>query len=848
MTHSSVVPGPSQTEHPTGSGCPLTWVTLSLLLTAVMTMALSAQTLTTLVSFNGSNGASPRSGLIQGTDGNLYGTTLHGGTSNNGTVFRITPGGALTTLYSFCTQPGCTDGALPVAGLVQGTDGDFYGTTVQNGEQCCGTVFRITPGGSLTTLHSFNGADGSEPTGTLVQASDGNFYGTTFFGGSSLSCGSSGCGTVFKMTPTGTLTTLHGFDSHDGLSPLAGLVQSVDGDLYGTTSSGGANGAGTVFSIAKDGTLTVLHSFNSADGGIPIAPLIQASDGQFYGTTANLGAHGNGTVFKITAGGTLTTLHNFDLDDGANPYSSLLQASDGNLYGATYAGGVSGNCHPGCGTIFRITTSGTLTTLHSFSGAEGLGPSGGVVQATDGNLYGTTFGGGAGGNGTIFQLAAGLRPFVKTQPSIGPVGTPVTILGSNLDGATNVIFNGTAAPFHVVSAGEITANVPPGATSGIVQVSLPGGPVRSSANFEVVGPLQFVPVTPCRLVDTRQTGGPIQGGSSRNFFLAQIDCEIPASAAAFSLNITVIPQATLGYLTIWPQGDIQPYTSMANSQDGRVKANAAIVPSANDGVSVYVSDTANVILDVNGYFTAGGPDTYAYYPLPPCRLVDTRNGQDGGTLQAGAERDYNIAGKCGIPNTATAYSFNVTAIPPSGGLDYLTVWPEGQPMPGVSTLNDPTGTIVANAAIIPAGPNNATAFVAHNNRTDLLVDVNGYFAPPGPGGLSLHTQRPCRVLDTRQSGNGFSGKIAVDVAGSTCAPLPSAEAYVLNATVVPPGPLPYLTLWPDGTDRPIVSTLNASDGAITTNMAIVSTNNGSIDAYAAALTQLILDISGYFAP
>ncbi len=185
----------------------------------------------------------------------------------------------------------------------------------------------------------------------------------------------------------------------------------------------------------------------------------------------------------------------------------------------------------------------------------------------------------------------------------------------------------------------------------------------------------------------------------------------------------------------------------------------------------------------------------------------------------------------------------------AGGLDYLTVWPKGETQPVVSTLNDNTGTIVANAAIVPAGSQNATAFYAHSNSTNLLVDVNGYFAAPGTGGLSLYPVTPCRVLDTRQNnGKPFSGEKTVNVVGSACAPPSNAAAYVFNATVVPPGPMLYLTLWPDGEQQPTVSTLNAADGFITSNMAIVPTTNGSIDAYAAALTQLILDISGYFAP
>jgi len=287
-----------------------------------------------------------------------------------------------------------------------------------------------------------------------------------------------------------------------------------------------------------------------------------------------------------------------------------------------------------------------------------------------------------------------------------------------------------------------------------------------------------------------------------------------------------------------------------NSPDGRIKANAAIVSGgANGAVSVYASNTTDVILDTDGYFTAPGSGTYQFYPLTPCRIVDTRHNHDGGMLQAGVERDYTIPPNCGVPSSAAAYSFNVTVLPAAGGLDYLTVWPKGETQPTVSTLNDNTGTVVANAAIVPAGSENATAFYAHSNATNLLVDVDGYFAAPGTGGLSLYPTAPCRVLDTRQNnGKPFSGEKTVNVVGSACAPPANAAAYIFNATVVPPGSMPYLTLWPDGEKQPTVSTLNAYDGYITSNMAIVPTNNGSIDAYAAALTQLILDISGYFAP
>ncbi len=367
---------------------------------------------------------------------------------------------------------------------------------------------------------------------------------------------------------------------------------------------------------------------------------------------------------------------------------------------------------------------------------------------------------------------------------------------------------------------------------------------------------QLMAITPCRLVDTRQTGGPIQGGTSQDFIVPQLgSCGIPTTAAAYSLNVTVVPPGPLEYLTIWPTGEAQPVTSLLNSPDGRTKANAAVVRAGNNGaVSVYVSDTTNVILDIDGYFAPPASGTYQFYPLRLCRLVDTRqaNGELGGpALLAQTPRDFPLLSSPCIPSglQPLAYSLNFTVVPnPSGQpLGYLSVWPVGEMQPVVSTLNNPTATVVANAAIVPAGTNGDIDVYAYNT-TDLLIDIDGYFAAPGSGGLSMYPAAPCRVLDTRQSGGQFSGELTVNVEGSACAPPSNAAAYIFNATVVPPAAMPYLTLWPDGEQQPVVSTLNAYDGFITSNMAIVPTADGSIDAYAAALTQLLLDISGYFAP
>jgi hypothetical protein len=332
----------------------------------------------------------------------------------------------------------------------------------------------------------------------------------------------------------------------------------------------------------------------------------------------------------------------------------------------------------------------------------------------------------------------------------------------------------------------------------------------------------------------------LAAGTSREF-------DIPQSACS-----TAVPSGPLGYLTLWPSGQTQPTVSTLNS-DGRVKANAAITPAGtNGGVSVFVTNASHVILDIDGYFVPAGTASaaLAFYPVTPCRVVDTRNanGSLGGpSLASNTSRDFPVqSSNCALPSDAKAYSMNVTAIP-KGTLGYLTMWPSGQTQPLVSTLNSPTGAVAANGAIVPAGSNGGVS-VFVSNPSDVVLDVNGYFAAPSANGLSFYTTTPCRVLDTRNSAGAFNGVLAVAVENSSCAPSSTAQAYVLNATVVPTSSLGYLTLWPAGETQPVVSTLNAVDGAVTSNMAIVPTVNGSIDAFSSNPTQLILDLSSYFAP
>ncbi len=298
-----------------------------------------------------------------------------------------------------------------------------------------------------------------------------------------------------------------------------------------------------------------------------------------------------------------------------------------------------------------------------------------------------------------------------------------------------------------------------------------------------------------------------------------------------------------------------------NSYDGRVKSAAAIIPSdSSGGISVYGTGDTELIVDIDGYFVPSTAPSYSsgltFYSMTPCRVADTRVGTGalgGPSLAAGATRAFPVlSSACGnnIPNNVAAYSFNLAAVP-SGPLGYLTAWPTGQAEPVSAVLNAPTGTVTSNAAIVPAGTSGQISVYASNN-TDLVIDINGYFAPAGgTNGLSLYTVTPCRVLDTRVSSGVFSGTLPIPVQSVTCGTgnIPAAaQAYVVNATVVPTAPLAYLTTWAQSLAQPLAATLNANDAAVTSNLALIPTVNGSIAAYASNTTNLIVDVFGYFAP
>jgi uncharacterized repeat protein (TIGR03803 family) len=409
-------------------------------------------TLTTLVSFNGVNGRNPRAGLTPGSSGDFYGTTYSGGgsASGQGTIFKINPVGDLTTLVSLTAATG----NYPAGGLTQGSDGNFYGTTSDIfPEQRYGTVFKVTPSGQLTTLASFEYSNGYNPKAGLTLGSDGNYYGTTYMGGAGKR------GTVFKVTPSGVFTTLAFFNDVNGSQPLAGLTLGNDGYFYGTTTSGGAYGFGTIFKVTPQGVLTRLHSFDGQGGRGPVAGLTQGSDGAFFGTTETGGSNGRGVIYKVTTSGQFTTLYVFPVDDtkGTYPSGSLTQGSDGNFYGTTSSGGPNGG-----GTIFKMTPAGGLTTMANFGLAgNGYGPHAHLTQGSDGNFYGTTLGGGAAGVGTVFRMMPDgtLTDIIAFNGANGstPVagltqGSDGNFYGTTREGGTS----GFGTIFKVTPTGQLT--------------------------------------------------------------------------------------------------------------------------------------------------------------------------------------------------------------------------------------------------------------------------------------------------------------------------------------------------------------------------------------------------------
>ncbi len=709
----------------------------------------------------------PKAPLIQASDGNLYGTTKSGGNDHVGAIFMVNPTtGAHYCVHGFSTNP--TDGHDPEAGLYQAQAGPYagllIGTTTEGGVNHGGVLFASSlDGNTYSVLYNF--------------------------------CQSGGCA--------------------DGKSPHAGVIEDSLGDFYGTTAAGGANGVGVVWELWLDPSGTyeylVLNSLASTTGAYPAAPLVfgpptpsdAPNDGYLplYGTTATNGAGGYGTVFEVLPcvlppDYTLNlpcpvfAIHNFSSGDGQHPHAPLMLSSDGYFYGTTKEGG-----NYGLGAVYRITPTASLyQVVYSFDSSQGSNPHAGLVQALNGYFYGTAEVDGSGTHGTAFNLS------------------PL--------------------------------------------------------------PEKFVAVKPCRLLDTRTTGTPLQPGVATPYNLRALaqtaGCEDLSHADSYALNVTLVPNyGPVGFVTFWPQNSPlgMPTASTTNAVDGVVRAATTIVQGGWDynaltphsGISIYSSDETDIIVDLQGYYSERQHvpqhgSTLQFYPLSPCRVVDTRQttfpmGLGAPSLTGNVPRQFPMMTSGCFSSLGgvvpTAYSLNLTVVP-QGPLGYLTAWAGGDDQPNVSNLNSLAGTVAANAAIVPAGDgaDGAVKVYALNN-TDLVIDVNGYFADPDNGN-DYFSGLPCRAMDTRP--NSFAGTLGISILASTCTPYVSPAAYNAMATVSPSGYLGYLTLFPSDQPQPVVSTLNSYTGTITSNMALVPNDTNIINAYASNSTNLILDLGGYFAP
>jgi hypothetical protein len=765
--------------------------------------------------FMGGNGRDAAKGIAVDASGNAYVTGTNGssdfpvtqGASNAGLadvfVAKLGPTGSViyaVTLGSTGSEEG--------NGIAVDTSGNAYvtGQTTSLAFPTTSGAFQRNYGGGISDCFVLK----------LNAAGTALLY-STYLGGSGLDlCRGIAIDSAANAYVTGTTYSTNFPVQTAFQSTLSGIA-----DAFVTKLS--ASGSALVYS-------TFLGGSSSEDGNA----IAVDSSGAAYVAGHTLSAN-----FPVTTG-VVQSLKNPDYD----AFVSKLSPGGNTLAYSTFAGGSGGDS----ATAIAVDSRGRAL-IAGFTNSPDLPMNGAVQSSWRGSfdifaavldssgyqwLFSTYLGGSA--DDRAFAAAAGSsnRIYIAgVTQSLDFTGASGRQMGT---GNSDII------------VAQMTYDEPPAATTG------------------------FVPFPPCRVVDTRtdqgKTGafGPpyLAGGVTRTIPMLSSPCGIPGSPIAYSLNITVLPRKPgVTWLTAWPAGQQQPTASTPFSSS--IVANAAIVAAGTGGaINVVVTQDVDLIIDINGYFgTSSSP--LAFYTLRPCRVVDTRTDQ----LKTGefgppklapySSRIFTVpASPCAIPGSARAYSLNMTVVPVTT-LDFLSSWPTGQPYPGVSTLNSPNGELLANAAIIPAGTNGAITAVA-GQSTELIIDINGYFAPPGSAGaLYFHPLPVCRVADTRV-GQGKSGEFGpprleayssrtFTIPASGCGVPLEARAYSLNVSVIPPGPLDFLSMWPAGSGYPGVSTLNSPAGRTLANAAIVpSGTNGAVTVVTGKPTDLIIDINGYFAP
>jgi uncharacterized repeat protein (TIGR03803 family) len=448
-------------------------ITFVFLVLAATAAKVSGQTVTTLYSFPKKGGKPQDLALVQGRDGQLYGTTSAGGTDAEGAVFKISTLGAAHAIYSFDLTPG----SAPIGGLSLANDGLFYGSALYGYSGTQGVIFSVSPSGSEQVLANLGDSTGPSIVPPL-QATDGNFYGET--GGT----GGTSVGAIYRLTRAGKFTTLYTFNGSLGSYPEGKLVEGPNNILYGIADGGGTNDCGTIFEFTLSGEPVTTYNFVCVTANNPAAGLLLANDGNFYGTTDEGGTYNLGVIYRFDQQGVLTVLYNFGetANDGFT-HVALIQATDGNLYGTTGNGGAYKN-----GTIFQITLQGTYTRVYDFPGNGGPQYTyTGLMQHTNGLIYSESGGGGSGGTGTIYSLNMGLGPFITFVLATGKTGQTAQIIGQGLIGTTSVTFNGVpATSFDVVSDTFMTAVVPSGATTGAVVVTTPSRTLTSNVSLRII--------------------------------------------------------------------------------------------------------------------------------------------------------------------------------------------------------------------------------------------------------------------------------------------------------------------------------------------------------------------------
>ena len=598
---------------------------------SVFEIAKGSTAITTLVSFNGSNGDSPEAGLSLDASGNLFGTTSNG---PGGTVFEIANGStAITTIASF-NAPQAANGGVTLDG-----SGDIFGTTSAGGTNNDGSVFEIAHGSSaITTLASFNGSNGATPQADLTLDASGNIFGTTYEGlADGINGGAFGYGTVFEIAKgSATITTVASFDHINAMGPSAGLTLDQSGNLYGTSQGGGAYNDGTVYEIAKGSTRAVtVASFNGINGDFPFAPVTFDTSGNLYGTTYQGGASGLGTVFEIAWGSTaITTVASFNGGNGNSPYAGVTLDASGNIYGTTYGGGANND-----GTAFEIASGSTaITTLASFDGTNGGDPRGPVTLDGAGDLYGTTVRGGPADAGTVFEIARGSNTITTLVAFDGadgqaPAGTLVRDSSGDLYGTT---YQGGNKNDGTVF------EIPKGATTVSTLASFDG----TNGSF----PLSGVSMD----LSGNLYGTTVRGGGSGGVFELARGSSTITTLASFSPRGTdgAYPDASV---TLDEWGNIYGTSSEGGADaDGTVfklTANAAVALAPAGGPN---PSNSNHLLTFTATVTGGAPDGEIV------NLVDTTNNNAvvaTGTLSNGSATLTVPAGTfaVGVHNLIAAY-------------------------------------------------------------------------------------------------------------------------------------------------------------------------------------------------